>query len=135
MQEPHRFDVVSEALYIALSLPTIVKKQVKVFGLLVEQVGEKNVNQIAYALGQFGCSPYTVEVGVRFENMKVRIHGARTVLIFVAQTHISNRLPVAREGFYISVVLVIESMAFNIVIKRLGILQRFGTACGARIFA
>ena len=67
--------------------------------------------------------------------MKVRIHGARTVLIFVAQTHIGNGLPATRKGFYISVVLVIEGMAFNIVIKRLSILQRFVAACGARIFA
>ena len=55
--------------------------------------------------------------------MQVRIHRTATILVLVAQSHISDRLPVTRQRLDISIVVAVESMALDVMIQRDGYIK------------
>ena len=135
VQQPYGFDVVSEALDVAPSLPAVIEEEVEVAGLRIEQPCEEDVDQIGDPLRQLRCPPHPVEVGVRLEDVQVRVHGARPVLVLVAQPHIGDGLPVARQRLDVAVVPAVEGVAFDVAVQLLRIVQCLAVAGGTCVFA
>ena len=120
VKQPGSLDVVTETLDIALALPLVIEEEVEMVSLLVQEFICEDVEQVANTLLQFRSLPHTIEIGVRLDDMQVRIHRTAAILVLVAQSHVGDRLPVTFQRLNISIVLTVESMVFDVMIQRDG---------------
>ena len=77
-------------------LPIVVEEEVEVVCLRIKQVRKEYVDKVGDAFGQLGHAPHAIKVGVWLEDVQVRVHRSRPILVFLAQSHVGNGLPVAR---------------------------------------
>ena len=83
MEQPGSLDVVTVTLDISFSLPLIIKEEVEMISLLVQKLIRKDVEQVADTLFQFICLPYTIEIGIGFDDMEMGVHRTGSVLILI----------------------------------------------------
>ena len=71
------------------------------------------MNALAQLLGR----PYTVEVGIRFDDMQMCVHRLGTVFVFIRQTHVGDRIPFACQCLDVSAVDLVEGVSLNVVVE------------------
>ena len=65
------------------------------------------------ALGQSGCWPHPIEIGVGLYHVQMSVHSARGILILIAQTHVRDGLPVTFQGFNVAYVSLVKGVFFK----------------------
>ena len=67
--------------------------------------------------------------------MKVSVHRLGAIFFFVAKSHVCNFTPLASAGFDVATTLAVVAVKLDVVEKTYGVIQSFGVASGADIFA
>ena len=116
MKQPGSLNVMTITFDISFSLPLIIEEQVKMIGLLVQKLIGEDIEQVADTFFQFISLPYTIEIGIGFDDMEMSVHRAGSVLILIRKTHIGDRLPLTGQRLNISIVLGIKGMLLDVVI-------------------
>ena len=94
-----------------LALPIITEEQLQMPRSSIQDFIGKQQNQVAQLLLQAFILPYSIQVGVWLQDMKMRIHGLALILVFIAKAHIGKLAPVAGKGFAIAIQLGVEALA------------------------
>ena len=95
---------------------------------------QKQVYQIIDLFSQTFILPHAIQIGIRFQNMQMRIHGFLLVFIFITQTHIFYRTPVAGKSFQITILFCIKAILLDNFKQTFGIIQSLSIPCSTRIF-
>ena len=112
MQQPRSLDVMSVGNYVISAVPRVVKKQLQV-PVSAENIFLKHQDQPTQTSLQQRILPHAEQACVCLQHMKMGVHGLAFVGILVAQAHVLDRLPVARERLEISVLHRVETVLFD----------------------
>ena len=116
-------------------MPAVVEEQTQVSAPLRSgDFIEKNAEKFLCRLFQLRVEPYAQKIGIRLDDMQMGIHRFGRVGIFLAQTHVGDRLPVAGKGFDVTSLDAVAAVILDVVEEADGVVKSFGVACRTGIF-
>ena len=98
---------------VVLAVPVVIEEELQVAGRRIENLVEEECDEVAQLLLEPFVLPYTVEVGVGFQDVQVGVHRLAFVLILCAESHVGNLLPGAAERFAIAVFYRVKAVGLN----------------------
>src|SRR5659263_668818 len=112
------------------AVPPLVKEEVQMRCLRVNNLLSNNAHQIAELLFQLCIGPDTVQAGICLQDVKMRVHRLLLVRIFFAQAKVSDLAPFAVKSLKITVQLTVNTLLFYEPEKPHGLFERLAVACG-----
>ena len=94
-----------------------------------ENLLKENFNQVLKLAGKSFVLPDAVQAGICLKYMQMSVHRLALVGILVAEPHVADFSPFAGECFEIAVLLLVETVLFDVVVEFFCKFKRFCIAC------
>ena len=134
VNEPGGLYVMPVGHNLVTVVPVIVEKQAQMSRRRVHYLFRKNVEKIQYPLPEPLVRPHPVKIRIRLDDMQMGVHRLVLVGILLAESHVTERFPVPREGLEIPVPDRVSAVFLYIPVKVSGKTCRRTVPCCPSIF-
>ena len=134
-QKPRGLYVVTVGDVGVDTVPVIIEKETEMMRAAVFHDVKEYMHQVHDIGAQAFVGPHTVEIGIWLNDVQVGVHRLGAVGVFVAQTHVVDRTPVAGHGLDISPLGRITAAGLDATVKVDCLVKCLAVAGGPDILA